>query len=97
MPASLMSIEKEIRLNDTRKRYDIVVYNSSLKPLLLVECKAPDVPLTKATAEQALRYNLILGVKYLLLSNGVSDLVIRVSEGQRAEFLPELPDFRQLL
>jgi hypothetical protein len=92
VPASMISVEKEIKLNDTRKRYDLVIYNSSLKPVLLVECKSPDVDITQLALEQALRYNLILNVEYLLVSNGLMDVAIRVKDG-KGKILETLPDF----
>ncbi len=95
VPLSLISVEKEVNLNNTRKRYDVVVYNTQLQPVLLIECKAPEVELSQTTVEQALRYNLILGVKYLLLSNGISDIAIHI-ENDQPKFLEELPDFESL-
>ncbi len=94
-PLSLISVEKEIELNNTKKRYDVVVYNSQLKPILLVECKSPDVKITESTLEQTLRYNLILGVKYLLVSNGLVDFAIKI-EGEKSIILNELPDFVEI-
>lgn len=94
-PLSLISVEKEISLNDTKKRYDVVVYNNQLKPILLVECKSPDVKITEATLEQTLRYNLILGVKFLLVSNGLVDFTIK-AEGERSVILKELPNFEEI-
>ena len=91
-PLSLISVEKEIELNGTKKRYDAVVYNRELKPVLLIECKAPDVNITESTLEQALRYNLILGVKFLLISNGLVDFTIKIENG-KSTFLKELPAF----
>ncbi|MBA2613474.1 MAG: type I restriction enzyme HsdR N-terminal domain-containing protein [Bacteroidetes bacterium] len=73
-PASLISIEKEITLNDLKKRYDIVIYNKQLMPVVVIECKAPYIELDKNVVEQALRYNLIIKAKYLMISNGVSDI-----------------------
>jgi hypothetical protein len=72
--ASSISVEKELQLNQQKKRYDIVVYKN-LKPYLIVECKAPYVSLDELVLEQALRYNLILRAPYLMISNGVSDIV----------------------
>lgn len=94
-PVSLISLEKEIELNDTKKRYDVVVFNRELKPVLLVECKAPDVKITEATLEQILRYNLILGIKYLLMTNGLVDFMIKVENGKSA-VLKEIPDFKDI-
>ncbi len=96
VPASLISVEKEINLNNTKKRYDIVIYNKNLQPVLLIECKAPDVPITETTLEQTLRYNLILGVNYLLITNGIKEFVIGVENG-KGKLLKELPDYDQLI
>ena len=96
VPASLISVEKEINLNNTKKRYDIVVYNKTLQPILLIECKAPDVPITETTLEQTMRYNLILGVNYLLITNGIKQFVIGIENG-KSKLLKELPDYDQLI
>lgn len=89
-PISLISVEKQVLLNQQSKRYDIVVYRD-LKPLLVVECKAPFVALDHSVIEQALRYNLVLKAGYLMISNGVQD---RVYKGQT--LLQDLPDYTSL-
>jgi hypothetical protein len=89
-PASLISVEKQLILNQQSKRYDIVVYRD-LKPLLVVECKAPFVGLDNSVAEQALRYNLVLKAEYLMISNGVQDWIYK---GQT--LLQDLPDYTSL-
>ena len=95
VPKSLISVEKQITLNGTSKRYDAIIYSSQLKPLVLIECKAPDVPLTEQVAEQALRYNLEIGVNYLLITNGLKEMVFFIAE-KRVTSIAELPDFSQL-
>lgn len=95
VPISLISVEKEIILNNTKRRYDLVIYNKTMNPVLLIECKAPDVTLDNSTIEQILRYNLILGVKYLLISNGLLDFTVKV-ENEKSTILNELPDFEIL-
>lgn len=72
---SLISVEKELKLNDLKKRYDIVVYSNDLKPYLIIECKAPYIELDELVIEQALRYNLILKAPLLMITNGVKDVV----------------------
>ncbi len=74
-PSSLFSIEKEIVLNNLKRRFDVVVFSSNLKPLLLIECKAMYVNIDKHVAEQAMRYNLVLNAPYFMLTNGVVDFV----------------------
>ncbi len=69
-PASLIAIEKEIKLGDLKKRFDIVVYDNNTKPWLIVECKEMNVPLDKKVLDQALRYNITLQVPYLVITNG---------------------------
>jgi len=95
VPASLISIEKEIVLNATKKRYDVVVYNREMKPVLLAECKSRDVSIDQNTLEQALRYNLILGVRYLLITNGLKDFPIKVENG-KGSLLEQLPDYTEI-
>jgi hypothetical protein len=73
--ASSISVEKELQLNDLKKRYDIVVYNKQLQPYLIIECKAPYIQLDQLVVEQALRYNLIVKAELLMITNGISDLV----------------------
>ena len=68
-PASLFSIEKEIKLGDLRKRCDIIIYKNSL-PWMIIECKEPNVLINQITLQQILRYHLALPVPYLCLSNG---------------------------
>lgn len=87
VPAGMVSVEKQLELNGQLKRYDIVVYKKQW-PVLLVECKAPYIALAEHTAEQALRYNLILKAPYLMISNGLSDFIFK--EGKR---ISELPDY----
>jgi len=68
-PASLFSIEKEVKLGELRKRCDIIVYKNAL-PWIIIECKEPNVPITEKTLQQILRYHLALPVPYLCLTNG---------------------------
>ncbi len=75
-PSSLISVEKEVALNGLKKRYDIVLYKKDLNPFLIVECKAPFIELDITTIEQAQRYNLIVKANYLMITNGIKDLVL---------------------
>ena len=69
-PASLIAIEKEIKLGELKKRFDIVVYGSDTKPWMIVECKEMNVPLDKTVLDQVLRYNISMQVPYLVITNG---------------------------
>lgn len=69
-PAGLIAVEKTIQVGARTKRFDIVVYNREHKPWMLVECKAPDVPVTEATLHQLLSYQRVMQCSYWLLTNG---------------------------
>ena len=63
-PQSLIANEQQIMLNNTKKRCDSIVYNNELKPLVIIEYKAPDVKITQETFNQIVRYNMVLKVFY---------------------------------
>jgi hypothetical protein len=84
---SSIAIEKEIVLNDLKKRYDVVIYSRELKPYLVVECKAPYIELNQSVVEQALRYNLTIKAEILMITNGISDMVFNLKNE-----IIELPD-----
>ena len=69
-PATAIAIEKELVLNELKKRFDILVYDSSFKPWLMVECKAGSVALSENVLQQLLRYNITIPVPYLVITNG---------------------------
>ena len=69
-PATLIAVEKEIKLGDLKKRFDIVVYDAASKPWMIVECKEMNVALNKQVLDQVLRYNITMQVPYLVITNG---------------------------
>lgn len=69
-PAALVAIEKEIWLGEMKKRFDILVYDTSHKPWMMVECKAMTVPLNEQVMHQLLRYNITVPVRFLVITNG---------------------------
>lgn len=95
-PPSLIAIEKQLLLNGTKRRTDIVVYDNALKPLLLVECKAPEVEINQLTIDQALRYNLVLQVPYVFLSNGITHCCLHFNNNQH-QVLEQIPNYKNML
>jgi len=69
-PATLLALEKEIKLGDLKKRFDILVYNKAHKPWMMIECKAPEVSLDDAVLQQVLRYNISIPVEFIIITNG---------------------------
>jgi len=96
-PASLMAVEKGLKLNGLQKRADIVQYNTSGKPIVIVECKAPDIKLKQDTFDQAARYNMTLQVDYLIITNGLEHYACKMNYSERKiHFLKEIPTFKQI-
>jgi len=84
----LIGVEKEIYYHQLRKRFDVVVFDAEAQPLILVECKAPEVPLSEATLRQIARYNAVLKAPHLLLTNGVQLLFFSRDEKGSYQFQP---------
>jgi hypothetical protein len=91
-PASLLAVEKEIQLGDLTKRFDIVVYDRSTNPWMIIECKEMNVALTGPVLNQALRYNITLKVPYIVITNGSHCYGFSGNNG-RLEELDDLPEF----
>jgi hypothetical protein len=68
-PASLIAVEKQLILNQVKKRFDIVVYKNAL-PYIIIECKEMNVPLSESTITQVLNYNSIVQAPYIIVTNG---------------------------
>ena len=96
VPASMISIEKQLILNNTKRRTDIVVFNSLLKPILIIECKAPHIEINQLTINQALRYNIELNVPAIFLSNGLQHIFFKL-ENEAPKVLKDIPDYSSLL
>ena len=91
-PKSLVNVEKQLKLNNTTKRYDIVVFNSDGSIFLIVECKAPSINITQLTFDQIARYNLALESEFLMVTNGLEHYFCKMDfENERYVFLEDIP------
>ena len=96
-PPSIMANEIGIRLNDTYKRCDTVIFLSDGNPLMIVEYKAPRVAVSQEVFNQIVRYNMALKARYLVVSNGYSNFCCRVDYDTHSfEFLPIIPPYKDL-
>ncbi|MEA1878298.1 MAG: type I restriction enzyme HsdR N-terminal domain-containing protein [Bacteroidota bacterium] len=96
-PAGLVAIELSIRINGLDRRCDMVVFNRRGIPVMIVECKAPDVKLEQIVFDQVARYNLDLQVSYLLISNGKKHFCALLDQsGKNYRFLDNFPDYSTL-
>lgn len=89
-PLELMQVEGAITVNGQSRRCDIVVFDTGGRPYIIVECKRPDVPINQRVCDQACRYNTVLHVPLLLLTNGRQRVVIEIDYLHAT--LRQLPD-----
>jgi len=90
-PSTIIALEKEIALNDLKKRFDILVYDRQHQPWMLVECKEPKVALNEDVLQQVLRYNISVPVQYIIITNG-STTVGWKKDGE-LRLLKEMPEW----
>jgi hypothetical protein len=87
-----MAVERNLKYNGLNRRPDVVVYNSAMKPLLLAECKAPEVAINQSVLDQAVMYNRVLGVSHILITNGIhTSCCLIKSEQSDIQWLNDVP------
>jgi len=96
-PSTLIALERDMEFNNLHFRADAVVYDRKARPVMVVECKAPDVPIGQEHFDQILRYNMQLKVNYLVVTNGLEHYCCRYNRGQgKYEFLKAIPDYNEI-
>lgn len=94
VPSSLIALEHSIEINTLKKRCDLVVFNKYGSPLLIAECKAPDVKINQEVFDQISVYNLALKVPYLLVSNGLDHYFCKIDlENKQFGFMDNIPEY----
>ena len=95
--AGLMAVETIVKVNGLSQRADIGVYDRKGAPAMIVECKAPEVKIDNSVFEQAARYDIKLGVKYLLVSNGLKHYCALLNrDGGTFSMLKAIPSFDEI-
>ncbi|MAM29245.1 MAG: restriction endonuclease subunit R [Flavobacteriaceae bacterium] len=93
-PKSHVNVEKQLLLNGTKKRYDVVVFNPDGSIHLIVECKAPSVRIGQDTFDQIARYNLVTNATYLMVTNGLTHYFCQMDyQQERYVFLRDIPAY----
>lgn len=92
-PMALMAVEKMVAVGTLKQRFDLVIFNRDHQPWMLVECKAPTVPLTEATLRQLLRYQGSMQSQYWLLTNGHQTFCADARDADQIMWLPSLPAY----
>lgn len=97
-PQALMANEVQLKLNGMSRRCDTVIYDRMLKPRVIVEYKAPSVNITQKVFDQICRYNMVLQVDFLIISNGLTHYCCQIDYATRSyRFLSEVPEYRELI
>lgn len=96
-PIGRIAVEKQIKVNNNLKRFDVLVYDKKLHPLLLVECKAPEVLINQTAFSQAGVYNIQLRAKYIIVTNGMNHYAAEIDfKNKKYTFLKELPNYNDI-
>ena len=97
-PQSLMANEVLLKLNGMSRRCDTVVYDRMLTPRVIIEYKAPTVDITQKVFDQIYRYNLVLQVDYLIVSNGLAHYCCQLDYATRSyRFLRDIPEYTSII
>ncbi|MBL7111505.1 MAG: type I restriction enzyme HsdR N-terminal domain-containing protein [Bacteroidales bacterium] len=96
-PATLIEVEKQFTHNHLTRRADILINNRSAVPVMLVECKAPDVKINQDTFTQAALYNLKFQLPYLVMTNGMKHYVCHFEKGGKYSFLDGIPEYETII
>lgn len=95
-PVGLLSIEHNLKINTLQKRCDIVVFNKQLTPVIIVECKKPDLKIDQKVTDQIVRYNYKLKVPFLIMTNGLKHYCLEIDYEKNAYgFLDKIPNYRE--
>ena len=96
-PASLMAVEKEFVFNRMKKRSDILVHNRMGEPVLLVECKAPKVRVSREVFGQIGLYNLSHKVAWLVVTNGMEHYCCHFDKAEgKYRFVDRIPGWTEV-
>lgn len=93
-PLSIIALEKKCLVNETVKRTDILIFDRTGAPHIIVECKAPKVRIDQSTFDQIARYNMELNAKYLIVTNGLEHFYCQIDHQEKKYiFLKEIPNY----
>lgn len=96
-PQALLANEMAISLHGTTKRCDSVLFTPQMQPRMIVEYKAPHIPITQKVFDQITRYNMVLHVEYLIVTNGMQHYCVKLEQKEnRYTFLQDVPAYENL-
>lgn len=96
-PPGLIRIEAAFRLHSMLRRADILVHDRAGEPVMIVECKAPQVKLSQEVFDQVINYNFNYCVRYLVVTNGMVHFAGKIdTETRTFALLDHIPDYEAI-
>lgn len=95
VPLHMMMSETGFRLGDKLFRADILVYDRKAAPLIFVECKRPETELSEEVLDQVVRYNMVLGVRFIVITNGLKTYILEKKDGGYG-FTGSIPKYNEI-
>ena len=93
-PISMIAVEKQLIINNLKKRFDILIFNSDGSSKIIIECKAPKIKINQDAFDQIARYNLKLNANYLIVTNGLTHFSCKLdTKNEQYIFLKEIPEY----
>lgn len=97
-PPGLIGIEVTFKMNSLTRRTDILVYNRVGNPVLIVECKAPEIKIDAKVFDQIIAYNFKFKLEYIVVTNGIKHFAchIKGEDNPVYDFLKSIPHYDTL-
>ena len=96
-PAGRIGNEISLNLNNTKRRCDTVVYDKFGSPCVIIEYKAPNIEITQEVFHQITRYNYVLRVSYIIVTNGIRSFCCKIDYSNKSyNFLKEIPFYNEI-
>ena len=97
-PATLLANEVKLQIGKKTLRADSVLYDTQLRPRIIIEYKAPHINITQRVFDQIVAYNMQLHVDYLIVSNGLSHFCCKIADdGKNYLFIDHIPTYEEIL
>ena len=97
-PSALLQNEISLPLNGSLRRCDTVLFDrDGSRPRMIIEYKAPKVPITEKVFKQISAYNSKLRADYLIVSNGLTHYCFQLNYTDNSiKYLSEVPNYDAL-
>lgn len=97
-PTTLLANEVKLQIGKKTLRADSVLYDTQLRPRMIIEYKAPQVNITQKVFDQIMAYNMLLHVDYLVVSNGLTHFCCKIADNDKKYlFIDHIPTYEEIL